>query len=737
MRERQNGYYARASAAFQSVLTLKPAPELGAEAQYRLGEAYWLSGDGDHAITALKAYVQFNPSGTHVAEAHYLLADTYRQKNDGGNALAELQIFRQQTQTLAGDTDAAIADVLSRAGDSAGAMAAFNRALQDPTLSPATRANILMHAGTVQLIRGEGALAGATFDAALALVSDDKLRATLNWNAGQAYAAANRIDLAAARWNTAITNTPTQPGAQQALAELTNHKIAVDDFARGLVEYYAGNYDQAIAALQRYLQGAAPQPGQAHVYLARSYAAQGALTQAIAEYDVVIKTLPGDPAAPDAYMGKADANETLGNTDEAVRVYDLLPAVLPHAARADEALLNAGLVLERSRRYQQAASIFEQLQKMYPTGDDGRAAEAMFRAGLDYYRLQDFQAAGERWQFLVAQYPQSDFYTGALYWLGKMSMVRGQTDAAKSYWTQAAAVTREVFKSYRGYYYAYRARAALNPLQTTGDMYNPGRYSMAGAQADLEKWLMSWTKSPTSTPGVLSAAVRADESFRRGDELYRLDRFEEAHIEFSGLVDAWEKDPQALYALALYFQDRGLYDFTIACAIRLYNLALNASAPPAPRALGMLRYPTYYTDLVVAESKANGIDPHVYFALLRLESRFNPLVTGPVGERGLAQISPQVAPSIATALKMPDVGPDQLYLPYISVRFGTWLYAQNAKQFDDPIYAFAAYNAGMGPALGWQRDDVDVALEEFDIENARVYVFIVYPYWQEYQDLYK
>jgi hypothetical protein len=31
---------------------------------------------------------------------------------------------------------------------------------------------------------------------------------------------------------------------------------------------------------------------------------------------------------------------------------------------------------------------------------------------------------------------------------------------------------------------------------------------------------------------------------------------------------------------------------------------------------------------------------------------------------------------------------------------------------------------------------VDLALEEFDIENARVYVFIVYPYWQEYQDLY-
>jgi soluble lytic murein transglycosylase len=166
-------------------------------------------------------------------------------------------------------------------------------------------------------------------------------------------------------------------------------------------------------------------------------------------------------------------------------------------------------------------------------------------------------------------------------------------------------------------------------------------------------------------------------------------------------------------------------------------LSINAAAPPAPRGLGLLRFPTYYADLVIAESKANGIDPHLYFALLRLESRFNPRVTGPAGERGLAQIGPHVAPSIATALKVQDLNPDQLYLPYLSVRFGAWLFAQNAGQFDDPIYAFAAYNAGLGQALGWQGGDVDLALEEFDIETPREYVFIVYPYWQEYQDLYR
>ncbi|MBI4786589.1 MAG: tetratricopeptide repeat protein [Chloroflexi bacterium] len=739
MRDRQNGYYARAATHFQAALNLKPPQPVARDAQFRLAESYIIAGDGDRAIAALLEFLRTDPDGARTSEVRYWLADIYRQRKDYANALAHMQIFRRQTQTLQSDADAALADIFSQVGDSANAMAHYDRALQDNTLAAATRANILMRAAVVHSARGESALAAARYDAALALLSDAPTRALANFYAGQAYAAAGRMDVAVARWNTAIADTPDQPGAYHALNEMTNRKIPVDDLARGRIEFHAEEYGSAIAALLRYIAGAGPRAAEARYFLARAYSAQGASAQAMAEYDVIINTFPKDPVATDAFMRRAGLSEAAGNLDDALRVYQRAATVLTDAA-ADEALLRSGLVLERARRYREAAAAFDRLQSASPARDVERAAQALFRAGLSYYQLQEFQTAQARWQLLSERYPQSDHFTAALYWLGKASMVHGQTDAAKGYWTRAAAVTQEVFKSYQRNYYAYRAQQALKPPQSAPErgLYDAARYAMDPfPRADLEKWLLSWAKASAAAPSVLAPAVRADLNFRRGDELFRLGRYEQAHLEFSALVDAWEKDPLALYALALYFQENGLHDFSIACAIRLYNLSRQASAPPAPRGLGLLRFPTYYADLVIAESKANGIDPRIYFALLRLESRFNPRVTGPAGERGLAQIGPHVAPAIAAGLQVTDLTLDQLFLPYLNVRFGGWLFAQNAQQLDDPIYAFAAYNAGLGPALRWQGVDVDLALEKFDIENARVYVYIVYPYWQEYQELYR
>jgi soluble lytic murein transglycosylase-like protein len=68
---------------------------------------------------------------------------------------------------------------------------------------------------------------------------------------------------------------------------------------------------------------------------------------------------------------------------------------------------------------------------------------------------------------------------------------------------------------------------------------------------------------------------------------------------------------------------------------------------------------------------------------------------------------------------------------------GTWLYGQNARQLEDPIYAFAAYNAGLGRALRWRNADVDMAVEDMDIASTMTYVHIVYSYWRAYEKLYR
>jgi len=254
-------------------------------------------------------------------------------------------------------------------------------------------------------------------------------------------------------------------------------------------------------------------------------------------------------------------------------------------------------------------------------------------------------------------------------------------------------------------------------------------------RAEFEKWLIGWSRGATCC--ALDAATRNDAHFKRGAELLRLDRTVDARREFNTVIAEKQEDPRALYALALYFRDNNLFSLSMDCGERIARLAASAGAPDAPRLLWMLRYPTYYADLVVAEAKQNQIDPLLYFALIRQESSFNPWSTSSTDARGLGQVMPPTGQDIARRLGVKNFSLDQLYLPYISIRFGVWYFAQDLKQFDEPIYALAAYNAGSGRVKDWQRPDLDLAVEEIGLSETALYIRIVYSNWRQYQAIYK
>ena len=729
MAARRNGDYARAVAAFLATLNSKPAADLQQEAQYRLGESYWLNNEDAKAVAVLNSYLQLNANGAHAPEAHYLLGDAYRVLKDYPNALEQLRIYRAGTQMLAGDVDASIADVFVLAGDSDGGIKQYDLALKDSTLTASARIGLLRRVADIHLGRGEPALAAERYMAALALAGDPATKADLDLKAGEAYAAANQGALAITRWNDAVTKYPDQPTAYKSLVDLVNRSATVDDYQRGLVDYYAQSYDAAIAAFQRYLDGRGTRVGDAHYFTAVSYAGKGSYAQAIAEYDTIIKSLPKDPRVADAYMGKAGALAATGKTDDSVATYQKLVTALPADPQASEALRRAALLLDRAQRYGDAARLYEQLQAKYPTVD--RADDALFLAGLDYYRVKDTQTATARWQKVAQQYTKSDFYPRALYWLGKVAKAQGQTDTAKKDWTQAAA--------FSGNYYAWRAQESLAAPQY--DLtYESARYAMGrdADRAEFEKWLGGWHKAASALAlGQLDATTQSNAHFKLGAELLRLDRTVEARREFSALVSDRAADPSALYALALYFRDNNQFSLSMDCGERIARLAATAGAPDAPRLLWMLRYPTYYSDVVLAEAKANQVDPLLYFGLIRQESGFNPWSTSSVDARGLGQVMPSTGQDIARRLGVKTFSLDQLYLPYVSIRFGVWYFAQDLKQFNEPVYALAAYNAGSARIKSWQRTDLDLAVEEISLSETALYVRIVYSNWRQYQQIYR
>lgn len=729
---RRNGDYARAVAAFQIVLNSNPAPDLASESQYRLAEAYWLKDDYPNAIQTFSAFLGANPKGAHAPETNYFLADSYRATKDYSNAVASYRVYRDQSPTLAGDVDATIADTMITMGDATNAIAQFDKALDDKLLATSTRILILQRAADVFQGQGKPALAGARYDAAYQLTTDAKTRADLLLKAGEAFAAAGQLDQAVQRWIDAINKYPEQASAYQALVDLINRSIVVDDYQRGLVDYYAGQYDAAVAAFQRELSSDSARAADIHYYVALSYARKNAYTQAISEYDTILKSFPKSNRFTEAYLNKAGAQGAIGNIDDAIVTYKRFATNYPDDASADDALFRAAQLLDKVKRYDEAADLYAQTQAKFSTRE--RASEALFLAGFDDYRAKDFKSAATRWELLLKTYPQSSHLARTLVWLGKTAQSRGQNEAAKTYWTQAANTTpaAKTYWSWRGAELLNNNRNKMDPRR-----YDETRYSMDSAndRADFEKWLSGWAKNPPSTGlGVIDASTRDDLRFRRGSELLKLDRTPEARVEFASLLASKQDDPYALYALALFSREHNLFSLAMSAAERIAKIAPTGDVP---RWLWIMRYPLYYSDLVVAESKANQLDPLLYLAVIKWESGFNTWATADAGERGLGQIIPPTAKGIAQSLGVKNYDPDTLFLPFVNVRFGAWFFAQNLKQFDDPIYALSAYNAGGGRAKNWVKPDIDLAVEEIDIASTNFYARAIYAYWKQYQDIYR
>ena len=143
--------------------------------------------------------------------------------------------------------------------------------------------------------------------------------------------------------------------------------------------------------------------------------------------------------------------------------------------------------------------------------------------------------------------------------------------------------------------------------------------------------------------------------------------------------------------------------------------------------LRQLAYPTYFDDLVVAEASERTVDPLLVYSVIRQESLFQSQARSWAAASGLMQVIPATGEWIAMRLGWSDYSPADLYLPYISVKFGTYYLQQQLLAFDgDVVSALAAYNAGPGNAFRWReiagQDDPDLIYALVDVEETRTYL---------------
>jgi soluble lytic murein transglycosylase len=728
-RHMRNGDYASAIAEYGAILDDRGAASEMETALFGAGVAALRAGDLVTAENMLGQFIDRYPDSSLLGDVWLLLGDT---RHASGNFTGAVDAYRQyldlRGNVIGSYVQEQIGDALNQAGDTEAAIAAYQQAIDGaPNNSVAARQREKL--ALVYRLRGSTDEAIAQYRAILGFAQIDAYRAGVFLQLGQTL-----IDSGdAAGYDVFVDMVNTYPGtdsAYQALVALVGNGIPVDFFQRGLVDYYARQYDAAVAAFGEFIDSVEDH-ADAHYYMAMSHRAAGNTRAAIQQFDALIEDHPQSALWAQAWIDKAIAQSQGNDPEGAATTLTTFAEDYPRDALAPNALMRAGMLLERASEFDRAAEIFRTLQESYPSHT--LAPDALFAAGVNAYRAGRAEPSVEAWRVLSDTYPTADRYPAAVLWQGKLAQHGG--DAQGRTLLDRAAQARPYG------YYGIRAAELRDNLPTLQPVPLDLEFDEAAERAEAEAWLAGWTgREDAAGIGALPESILQDARFRRGDELWRLGWVDEARSEFDELRAAYNDDPVALYALSLYWRDVGLYRLSLVAAARLIAISPVTTPDRAPAFIARLSYPTYYADLVVPEAEKHGLDPLLVFALIRQESLFEGIAVSRAFANGLMQIIPATGEFIASRLGWPDYSTADLHKPTVNVTFGTWYLADVRDGFEGDVYAaLAGYNGGPGNAQRWReaaKGDPDLFLETITLNETRAYLLRVREHLAVYQMLY-
>ncbi len=765
-----NGDYETARREFAALLT-----DPGADANEQELALHWrgrselLLGETMAAIATFKMFVQQYPSHELTRAAQFNLGVAYEQSGQFQSAIEAYRGSIIPEDPVNVYIYQRIGDFSLRTGAYTDTITAYETgiaATDDLSFQVHLREGIAQ----AELLLDNPAGAITQYETILSLAKIETYRAKILRLAGEAYLAAGDPEAAYEKYLEAVNNYPKAYDSYLALVELVNAQVPVDEFQRGLVDYYAGVYEPAVTAFERYLVPSEPvtdtvatasvNPGAAltttqtvtitvpageepgvkpPAFAADALWLLGLSRQALGQYNAAILTFRRllDEYPQSSYWGKTqlEIGKTMISQDEisqAKATFRAFAAENPGHPLAAEALWRAGRLELDGDLLTEAHDSLRAMATAYPTND--YADDALYWAGQAAFRTDDYDEAVSAWTELFERYPESDLASFGGYWQAKALQALGRGD-------EALAVGAKVAARSSLEYYSLRAQDLVLGTQPHSVVLAvPGPAQLAREQAEAERWLSGWLGLDSSDNlAVLSPEVRTDPAFQRGQALLNLGLRAEALAEFEKVKDNWWDDELAMYQLSLYFRDRVMGRLSIVTAARLIFLSPAGKPEDTPVFIQRLFYPIFFKDLIFAEAENYRLDPALMLSIMRQESLFEQSAESVAGARGLMQVMPSTGEYVAERGDFGSFQTDQLWRPYISVRFGAWYLNQQLAIFDgNQFAALAAYNAGPGHVLEWIKisDDLDIFVESIPFWESRSYIRNIYVNLAAYRRIY-
>jgi soluble lytic murein transglycosylase len=708
-----NGDYELAIGRFVTLATLHPSTTSAPEADFQLGKCYAFLEQQSLALGAFKHLLTTYPASPRAAPATYLAGAAAEALGDHQSALAYYQDYARMRPMVSGYVQYEIGDILAASGALAEAVTAFDASAKSG-LPPSPTVGALQRLAELRTKQKDHVAAAAIYEQVLQLARSDWYRPFILDRLAASYLAAGNPAKAQDAYLSIIFDYPASAAAASSLTALDKLGARVDTFQRATVLFNSGQYAQAITTWRGYIDATTIGDGTAwaRYYIGLSYQRQDNCAQAIPEFDALVQRYPKGPILAEARLAKARCLTFQGNATAA------------------------------SAEYLSTARIY--------TGTT-QAELAYWQAGLGLYRAGNVTGAISVWEEFLTTYPRSGYRVRALFWDGKSLLAQSkQVDARKR-------LTEASLEQPPGHY-AQRASELLTQMSpaasATAVLARPPAPGLAvtptaattttiGVESDrpaLESWLTSWAPAAPTRAGATDR-LRAEPHFARAMELAAIGLDGDAAIEFGAATDALGSDPWSLLEMIFLLRSEGQHQHAISAAGALLAASPTPVAANAPPALQRLLYPTPYRALAEASARRYGVDPLLLQALVRQESLFSAAANSSAEARGLTQVIPATARSIATALGNSSFQLRDLFRPNLSLDFGAYYLGEMLRLTKgDAWMALAAYNAGYGNAMRWaggeQPVDPDLFLENLDFAETRTYLEAVARNYRFYLSLY-
>ncbi len=757
-----NGNYENAVLHYQTAF--QDSPDVLVQAAAKWGEArvYFAEERYEEAIAALQILITQYPQSAHVAQAYFLqgLAN-YRLNNYQAAADAWQSYLALRPGYLDAYAQEMRGDALFDAMNYVPALSAYQAAIQAASLGDDITLDMKVAATQGKLGDYESAL--ALYDGIAARAPNDYIKAQAAYESGVAYQALSQGEEALGKFRLAVEEYPLSYYAYLSLVSLLEAGAEVSQLDRGLVDYFAGQYDVAVEAFSRYITENPTNDGTAYYYRALAHRDLGNYEAALNDFSIFTANYSAHPRWGDAWGEKAFIEwYNLGSNDVAAKTLLNFVEGVPNSDLSAEYLMSAARIYERNAKYDEALQIWARVANEYPGSE--YASTAVFLMGIVYFRNGDSASALDAFNRSLTLSARAEDQARGYLWVGKSQQKLGDNQAAMEALRKAQNLDPSG-------YYSERARDLLverapftppTSSNLTPDLeaerrdadswvrltFNlPADTDLSGAERrDADSWVRLTFNLPADTDLSGLGVLAVDGRVIRGTELWELGLYEDARLEFENLRTELElnKDAVGSYRLINYLLELGLYRSAVFAARQVLTLAgldEHTESMMAPPYFSRVRYGLYYSDLVIPDAQTNGFDPLFVFSVIRQESLFEGFINSSAGARGLMQIIPTTGAQIVSQIGWPvNYDEKDLYRPDVSVTLGTYYLGKNRDLLDGDLYAaLAAYNGGPGNAMQWRQlsgEDPDLFLETVRFEETRNYIRNIYEIYVIYKRLY-